>query len=171
MVEYADEPAYRNGTAQLPAQWTAWMSFTRDAPPSLGELQRDAARIARLGPLVAAIEAREREERILQGYLLPDGSEPGAAQVPQSLTSGAAQTKAFPYALDAEPQALPDSDFIAPPRDKVDPGAANSADALRKLAEEDTKRRLKESGVAEGSGPVEGVEGVGRAFKPRRRGA
>lgn len=159
MVEYANEPAYRRGTAQLPAQWTAWMSFTRDTPPSLAELQRDADRLAKLRPLVEAIEKREREERILQGYLLPDGSEP--SKEPDAL-----MPVAPPYPLDAEPA----EEFIAPPREKVDPTAANSADELRKLAEEDTKRRLKESGVAEGSGPVEGVEGVGRAFKPRRRG-
>ena len=163
-------------------QWTAWLSYTRNTPPSLAELRADEARLQRLQPLIAEIERREREERIQQGYLLPDGTEPAKEsqqgfQVPGSQAAGVA----FPYPLDAEPSQqveapkapqheVSDSEFIAPPREKVDPSQANSAEELRKLAEEDTKRRLRESGVAEGSGASEGVEGVGRTFKPRRRG-
>lgn len=141
------------------------------------ELQRDAERQTRLGPMIAAIEAREREERILQGYLLPDGTEvpradqPETFKIPSTLSqpglSVPGPTAVPPHQIDGDGNA----EYLAPPRAKVDPTESNSADELRKLAEEDTKRRLRESGVAEGSAAVDGVQGVGRAFKPARRGA
>lgn len=194
------------------------MSYTRDTPPTMPELQRDAIRIARLQPIIARIAERERAERIEQGFLLPDGSEPGHRRVPESLQGNVAMpTRPLRIAeaeagAQAEAQAQaqaavespqpprhpvqpgqvgPDAQAepirpptppsepaptrvtmetpLAPPRAKVDPSA--NADELRALAEEDTRRRMRESGVGEvGVGAGAGVKSVGRAFKPRRRG-
>ncbi|KAL7422551.1 hypothetical protein Q5752_003199 [Cryptotrichosporon argae] len=78
IVEYARTRVriadYTEGTQQLPG-----LSFTRSSPPPLSELQADDARLARLAPLVAQIDARERAERFAQGYLLADGSAPVAS--------------------------------------------------------------------------------------------
>lgn len=205
------------------------MSYTRATPPTMEELERDAARQAALAEKVKLIEAREREERILQGYLLPDGTEVGERKVPTSLggdggerpaieegrlategvTSAADSTQnaggaptfasaggtphasaryAFPPAprervpqkgsapvsvtarADAEAGAPAEEEVpIAPPRPKVDALSTDSA-TLRQLAEEDTRRRLRESGVSEEGEGQAGVQGVGRAFRPRRRG-
>ncbi|KAG6811850.1 hypothetical protein H0H92_005583, partial [Tricholoma furcatifolium] len=48
------------GTA---VQWSAWLSHTRQYPPTLEELQLDAAKQQRVQLNVALIEAREREEK------------------------------------------------------------------------------------------------------------
>jgi NADH dehydrogenase [ubiquinone] 1 alpha subcomplex assembly factor 2 len=163
---------------------------------------------------VAAIEAREREERILQGYLLPDGSEAGERQVPASLGGDQGQIEGKPFASAggsphasakfayppaprekmpakgsapvAEPAPARPGEAggevpgpeegetghgtIAPPRPKVD-ALSTDPETLRRLAEEDTRRRLRESGVSEAGVGEEGVKGVGRGFRPRRRGA
>jgi NADH dehydrogenase [ubiquinone] 1 alpha subcomplex assembly factor 2 len=163
VVEYVDKSAdYRRGTAQLPVQWTAWLSFTRNTPPSLAELQADANRRVRLGPLVAAIEARERAERIQQGYLLPDGSE-----VPRDGSVSVAAPPTPPYPLDVPVE----EPLLAPPREKVNPAQVDSAQELRRLAEEDTRRRMAESGVAEPVAPpaAQSVQPAA-GLKPRRRG-
>lgn len=160
------------------------MSYTRELPPTMAELQVDAARQSRLQPLIAAIEAREKAERIEQGYLLPDGSEPPRsdmdARVPASLSfpgrsgpganflPGEGRKKLVMPPREVA-QAAGFDTSLAPPRATVDPASADDAAALRKLAEDDTRRRLRESGVAESSGQVDGVTGVGRAFKPARR--
>lgn len=235
------------------------MSYTRDTPPSMDELRVDAARQSALRERVKLIEAREREERILQGYLMPDGSEANDRKVPQALGghSGASQIVqqgeegggggagekagegdggrglgmegksglfefasaggkphasakfAYPPAPrermpetssrptpafvdlaanarvqgekevegqqhdDAQAQALSATETIAPPRPKVD-ALSTDANTLRQLAEEDTKRRMRESGVSEaGSAEGEGVQGVQGAggLKPRKRGS
>ncbi|KAL1413580.1 hypothetical protein Q8F55_001354 [Vanrija albida] len=183
-VEYKEQDPnlndYRTGTKQLPVQWQSWMSWTRSAPPSLDELRADAARLARLAPLVARIEEREAAERIAQGYLLPDGSEPAdrrehVARAHGSLPApGEAARKRQRFGLVDEVEPLPieaaRDAAVAPPATKVDAQTHAAADELRRLAEEDTKRRLRESGVSDVGAAVDGVQGVGRAFKPRRRG-
>ncbi|BEI86252.1 hypothetical protein CcaverHIS002_0605390 [Cutaneotrichosporon cavernicola] len=231
-VEYADSPTsyaysspedYRRGTAQLPVQWTAWMSHTRATPPSMDELRKDAARQAALRVRVAMIEAREKAERIEQGYLLPDGTEAGEQNVPSSLdgdgliggvfatTGGSfassggtphasakfayppaprdkmpkrrgsapvvdlAQSESIEAPLQSqtstpEASATDETSPIAPPRAKVD-AMSTDANTLRQLAEEDTRRRLRESGVSEEGVGDAGVKGVGKAFRPRKRGA
>ncbi|CAK9784386.1 hypothetical protein CC85DRAFT_330706 [Cutaneotrichosporon oleaginosum] len=248
VVEYADSPTsyaysspddYRRGTAQLPVQWTAWMSHTRADPPSMAELEADARRQAALRARVLEIEARERAERIQQGYLLPDGSEAGERKVPLALGGAMEEEGTFasaggtphasakfayppapreklppkgsaPVAVDlaagaqaagagqagrahaelagraeaaaaraslAAPETREETPLdaekrepIVPPRAKVD-ALSTDPETLRKLAEEDTRRRLRESGVSEEGVGEAGVTGVGRAFRPRKRGA
>ncbi|WOO77301.1 NADH-ubiquinone oxidoreductase assembly factor N7BML [Vanrija pseudolonga] len=187
-VEYKEQDPnrddYRTGTKQLPVQWQSWMSWTRSTPPSLAELQADAARLARLQPLIARIEERETAERIAQGYLLPDGSEPSDRREHVAMAHGslpapgekARKRQRFGLVAEEAPADIEDAvaahSAVAPPATKVDAATFSEAETLRRLAEEDTKRRLRESGVSDaGSGAgVEGVQGVGRAFKPRRRG-
>ncbi|OCF35785.1 hypothetical protein I316_02277 [Kwoniella heveanensis BCC8398] len=205
------------------------LSHTRVEPPTLPELSSDSARQESLISKVAAIEQREREERIRQGYLLPDGSVPpglgagggreygqvagpstaterrarierigsgsgsgggsGSGQsqiafqsqsnnlsqpisasgsasssltnsstpsrpgsVPNALTSDNKYT--LPQSSNAYPIPTPlttpttSGPGIAPPRDPrtVDPSKYASADELRRLAMEDTKRRIAELG-------------------------
>ncbi|GMK57351.1 hypothetical protein CspeluHIS016_0401850 [Cutaneotrichosporon spelunceum] len=229
-VEYADSPTsyaysspedYRRGTAQLPVQWTAWMSHTRATPPSMDELRKDAARQAALRVRVAEIEARERAERIEQGYLLPDGAEAGERKVPASLGGNVGQTGEFasaggtphasakfayppapreklpnrgsaPVAVDLAKASLEPSTSQAAPASSSEPAPAEGKDGqigdialprvkvdalstdpstLRKLAEEDTRRRLRESGVSEEGLGEAGVKSVGKGFRPRKRGA
>ncbi|WVQ95239.1 hypothetical protein IAU59_002334 [Kwoniella sp. CBS 9459] len=223
-VEYKktrDLSEYSRAELRPPVQWRAWLSHTRVEPPSLPELSSDTARQESLLPKIAAIEAREREERIRQGYLLPDGSEPphagtgggtgsGYGQVagpstpserrarlerigqpqpqPQgSYTSASAFGASTPASSSSSPSKAgtvlnaltsdnahvsssspskgntypiptPPSSGLAPPRDprSVDPSKYASADELRKLAMEDTKRRIAESGGASGQGQQEG---------------
>lgn len=187
-------------------QWTAWMSHTRDKPPTMAELQADANRQAALQQRVRVIEERERAERIEQGYLREDGSEIGVQEVPDRLKLGApvyvnervtdgwttgtggvphASAKfAFPprprererddrraarFARQAEAEMEPEEPpepMIAPPRAKVD-ALSQDPGELRRLAEEDTRRRMRESGVEEN---IEGKKIEQAAFTPRRRG-
>lgn len=67
----------------------------------------------------------------------------------------------------------PSSPGVPPPPETVDPSSNSSKDTLRKLAEEDTKRRIAEAGgdVSSGDKGVQGVQlGTSGGFKPRRRG-
>ncbi|KIY64190.1 hypothetical protein CYLTODRAFT_402177 [Cylindrobasidium torrendii FP15055 ss-10] len=67
-VEYATKDAYWDyigGKKRLPAQWSAWLSHTRIDAPTWDELQRDMARQQQLKIRVAAIEQRDREEKML----------------------------------------------------------------------------------------------------------
>jgi len=62
---------------------------------------------------------------------------------------------------------------LAPPARTVDPSAHSGKDELRRLAEEDTRRRMAQSGVEDAR--AEGVRGVAvgagaGGLKPRRRG-
>ncbi|WVF67665.1 hypothetical protein IAT40_002424 [Kwoniella sp. CBS 6097] len=221
-VEYKktrDLSEYSRAELKPPVQWRAWLSHTRVEPPTLPELSTDTARQESLLPKIAAIEAREREERIRQGYLLPDGSVPPqgpggkeygqvagpstpserrarierigqpqpqpqpqpqsqsqqsqqqsqsaypttsssaatgsgsgsgsnsrAGTVPNALTSDNRSTS--PSSSNTYPVPTPTSDGIAPPRDprSIDPSKYASTDELRRLAMEDTKRRIAESG-------------------------
>lgn len=172
---------YRTGTKQLPVQWQSWMSWTRSSPPSLAELQADASRLARLQPLIARIEERETAERIAQGYLLPDGSEPTDRREHVAMAHGTLpapgeaprKRQRFGLVAEEEPVHIEDAvagHVVAPPATKVDASTHHEAETLRRLAEEDTKRRLRESGVSDSGSAAEGVQGVGRGFKPRRRG-
>lgn len=201
------------------------MSHTRDTPPTMEELKTDYARQMALRERVAAIEERERAERIEQGYLREDGSEIGHEEVPRRLELGgpvwinvkpgeeeaakaaasagavsgpaswstgtagvphASAKYAFPPRRDsrraarmqrqaevveeevATEQVVEEGVRIAPPRAKVDALSQDPAE-LRKLAEEDTKRRMRESGVEE-STEGERVEPAAFAPAPRRRG-
>lgn len=173
---YNNRLEYRLGTQQLPVQWTAWMSFTRENPPTMEELKKDWIRQERLKAKVKEIEERERQERIAQGYLNPDGSEidPDKLEAPRDLTPkhGITQQRGFdlpPSAVQEASQAMGQETYIAPPREKVDPMETDDPEELRRLAMEDTKRRMEESGVAEHR-KEEDVQGIGQGFKPRRRG-
>ncbi|WVQ79998.1 hypothetical protein IAT38_002099 [Cryptococcus sp. DSM 104549] len=210
---------YMREDMRPPFQWRAWLSHTRHDPPTVEELQRDLVRQARLLPRVAAIEAREREERIRQGYLLPDGSVPEVApQIAGPSIKGErkAQAERFVKGTEApvggagaragqagqagqvgrgregEDRAAemayqiptPTSPGVAPPRQTIDPAKYASPEELRKLAEEDTKRRIAQSqgqkGVDVPGGPgaggrqvkdeVEGVQFGKGGLEPRRRG-
>lgn len=186
--------------------------------------------------MIAAIEQREREERIRQGYLPSPASDEVMGQIADPSSSkhsglrygegsaGAARLNTAPSfvprqnregrekspkqqgvaqqvseahsrgkeepiqhprdGLDtrnpAYPVPTPETPGVAPPSPTVDPSAHSSAEELRRLSEEDTKRRIQESerktppGQAEGADVRKGKEGVQGVdtggFKPRRRG-
>lgn len=70
------------------------------------------------------------------------------------------------------PVPTPPSPAVPPPADTVEPAQHASKDDLRKLAEEDTKRRIAKQG-GEVTSSNRGVEGVGMGMgglQPRRRG-
>lgn len=188
---YSNRLEYRLGTQQLPVQWTAWMSFTRQDPPTMEELKKDWVRQERLRARVAEIEEREKLERIQQGYLNPDGSEidPDKLEAPSDLQSKIAAPKRGGYAtygaqkptitqargfdlprsaVQEVSQAMGQEAYLAPPREKVDAAQHDDAEELRRLAMEDTKRRMEESGVAEHR-ETEDVQGIDQGFKPARR--
>ena len=79
-----------------------------------------------------------------------------------------------PTALDGEnvyQVPTPHSPSIPPPSETVDPSSHASKDELRKLAEEDTMRRIKQAG-GEVKTSTDGVKNVGvgsEGLKPRRR--
>ncbi|KAL0959964.1 hypothetical protein HGRIS_011628 [Hohenbuehelia grisea] len=54
---------YIGGGKRLAIQWSAWLSHTRVHPPTVNELEADAARQQRVQFNAAMIEAKEREER------------------------------------------------------------------------------------------------------------
>jgi NADH dehydrogenase [ubiquinone] 1 alpha subcomplex assembly factor 2 len=181
--------------------------------------------------MIAAIEEREREERIRQGYLAAPGEgEEAVGQIAGPSTSrhsglrfghGAEQrqgnaqarvntapsfvrkgnvegrgkspkqqgviqspaTEAPAWTQPQPPSApypvpTPETAGVAPPSPTVDPSAHSSPEELRRLSEEDTKRRIAESErkspeQGQGGGSAEGVQGLdtgGGGFKPRRRG-
>ncbi|KIM46845.1 hypothetical protein M413DRAFT_440419 [Hebeloma cylindrosporum] len=60
--EQEDMWKYIGGAERLPVQWSAWLTHTRPNPPTLEELQADAARQQRVAENVDAIEARDRAE-------------------------------------------------------------------------------------------------------------
>lgn len=74
-------------------------------------------------------------------------------------------TAAEPY-----PVPTPTSTRVVPPRETIDPSEHNSAEELRKLAEEDTRRRIEQAG-GEAVQPVVVDRPQAEALKPRRRGA
>lgn len=164
------------------------------------ELQQDAARQSTLVSRIADIEVREREERIRQGYI---SSADPQLDVHSSLPYGAPATRRIqsgpsfaPPATSLRPQQpsaridppapaktldpqqyevpTPPSSNVPLPPLTVDPAQHSTKDDLRKLAEEDTKRRIAEQG-GETETKDTGVQGVGPGFgggglKPRRRG-
>lgn len=163
------------------------LSHTRTTPPTVQELEHDYERQISLLPKVAAIEAREREERIRQGYLLPDGSElehpPSQIGAPSTNTERKAQIQKFisspqNYPTEAPkerspftyPVPTPRSQGVASPRKTIDPSTA-SAKELRKLAEEDTKRRIAQTGNMElpQKDNVQSVQMGKGGLEPRRR--
>ncbi|WVQ71984.1 hypothetical protein IAR50_001527 [Cryptococcus sp. DSM 104548] len=202
-VEYAinrDIAEYGRAELKPPVQWRAWLSHTRSDAPTRQELEKDLYRQSDLLPKIAAIEAREREERIRQGYLLPDGSEPEKTDLKQvtgpSIISGErrAQTQRFIDASNAsrvdtqgkgegevvwreKPAGAyavptPPAPDVAPPRRTIDPTTA-SPEELRKLAEEDTKRRIAQTeGAPEVAhkADVQSVQFGEGGLAPRRRG-
>ncbi|OXG48012.1 hypothetical protein J010_04510 [Cryptococcus neoformans] len=189
-VEYAvnrDIAEYGRADLKPPVQWKAWLSHTRTTPPTVQELEHDYERQISLLPKVAAIEAREREERIRQGYLLPDGSElehpPSQIGAPSTSTERKAQIQKFisspqNYPTEAPkerspftyPVPTPQSQGVASPRKTIDPSTA-SAKELRKLAEEDTKRRIAQTGNMElpQKDNVQSVQMGKGGLEPRRR--
>ncbi|KAH8829356.1 hypothetical protein DL96DRAFT_1597786 [Flagelloscypha sp. PMI_526] len=60
-VEYVDPESYIGGKAQ----WYAWLTFTRNNPPTIEELQADIRRRQNLARNVALLEERDRQEQIL----------------------------------------------------------------------------------------------------------
>ncbi|WRT68710.1 uncharacterized protein IL334_005690 [Kwoniella shivajii] len=220
-----DLAEYSRSELKPPVQWRAWLSHTRVEPPSLEELEFDFSRQQELGPKIIAIEAREREERIRQGYLLPDGSNPNEikpsqiagpsttserkariAQIGQSnhlqpnqshshsqsssqmqgQSQASSRNQPHPInALNSEnntstqseyPIPTPTHNQILPPSITVDPIQHSSAEDLRKLAMEDTRKRIAESEAkSEPEKKDRGVHGVGLGLaegglQPRRRG-
>ena len=96
---------HRTNQMLIPVQWTAWLSHTRSQPPSLTELQSDFTRQSSLLNKIATIEAREKEERIRQGY--------SSIDAPEDIHSG---TKfGLPGRIRAPPSFVPKSTGEAPP--------------------------------------------------------
>ncbi|RXK42386.1 hypothetical protein M231_00376 [Tremella mesenterica] len=163
------------------------LSHTRTDPPSIDELLRDSERMSRLKPMVAAIEQRETAERIRQGYL-PDPSQISSPTIagPSSFYIQQSKSQIVTTERPLEANVGPDLDrmetaypittpsVIPPPRQAVEPSSATSTEELRRLAQEDTKRRINEHGGDTGSEikreVVQSVE-VGQGnLTPRRRG-
>ncbi|KAK4685141.1 NADH dehydrogenase [ubiquinone] 1 alpha subcomplex assembly factor 2, partial [Tremellales sp. Uapishka_1] len=199
-IEYRierDITDYTSGYSRLPVQWTAWMAHTRTNPPTIEELERDYNRQTRLTPLISAIEEREKQERIRQGFLIPD-SETGdyvptpiagpshsrdsaTRQQPSKEPRISSHSSFSEVEVDARrsvpeaetntyPVPTPPSAGVAPSRSTVDP--STSPEELRRLSEKDTRRRMQESGVAEQTGSTgEAIDVTeGQGLKPRRRG-
>jgi NADH dehydrogenase [ubiquinone] 1 alpha subcomplex assembly factor 2 len=99
----------------------------------------------------------------------------GSSSEASSSSQTRPQSPSAPY-----PVPTPETPGVAPPSRTVDPSAHSSPEELRRLSEEDTKRRIRESErktppaqaepVGSASDGVQGVTG-GSGFKPRRRGA
>jgi len=184
----------------IPRQELSWrpgLSHTRSNPPTTSELQNDTTRQSNLKPLIEAIEARETAERIRQGYL-PDpslnneGVKPIAG--PSTNTAQLNTRPSFtvpdkrPIEQTGQPASSPTqsgqseskreglvSESVPAPGATVDPGKNDDPAELRRLAEEDTKRRIEQRGgeadLRVGNGNVEGVDvGGGGGLAPRRRG-
>ncbi|KAK0192840.1 hypothetical protein F5146DRAFT_1041697 [Armillaria mellea] len=64
---------YIGGPKRLPVQWSAWLSHTRQDPPTLQELQIDLARQERVFRNATLIEARDREEHLRMSSGLESG--------------------------------------------------------------------------------------------------
>lgn len=141
--------------------------------------------------MVEAIEAREQAERIRQGYLAEPGS--GAETPSPRSIAGPSRINTQPSFVkptqtqkarsqNEEPSRAYDvptgtSPTVPPPGETVDPLRHDDPAELRRLAEEDTKRRIEERGgegdLAKKEGDkVEGVNvgGSGGGLAPRRRG-
>jgi NADH dehydrogenase [ubiquinone] 1 alpha subcomplex assembly factor 2 len=231
------------------------LSHTRIEPPSMAELQTDFQRQQTLLSRVAAIEARERDERIRQGYLLAESEErhrpapiagPSRVHTEPSFSEATAEVSSRP-SISSDPQAqagrttypgtmpdvsrptsppstkdapapqeletdsrpnapvagathrgeplvqhpqgdmqhprdgldtaaepypipTPPSTRVVPPRETIDPSEHSSAEDLRKLAEEDTRRRIEQAG-GEAVQPEVVDQPQAETLKPRRRGA
>ncbi|WVO14547.1 hypothetical protein L204_102182 [Cryptococcus depauperatus] len=188
-VEYSvdrDVSEYIRADLKPPVQWEAWLAHTRTHPPSLQELEHDHQRQVSLLPRVAAIEAREREERIRQGYLLPDGSEPiKVKELAGPSVSGErkAQAEKFIKPLESpRPISVPTSQQVdqnhkpvstfyddPTPRKKVNQNA--SAKELRRLAEEELKSQIAEGRATSTTGKedIQPVQIGHGGLQPRRR--
>ncbi|THH11405.1 hypothetical protein EW146_g8050 [Bondarzewia mesenterica] len=100
-VEYkghGDMWTYVGNAKRLPVQWTAWMSHTRQDPPSIEELQADLMRQQRVLQKAAIIEARDREEleRIAAASAPP-------AEISPSITASASADTPSPIDI-SQPQ-------------------------------------------------------------------
>lgn len=143
--------------------------------------------------MIEAIEAREQAERIRQGYLIEPGTEatprgiagpsrintkpsfvappsPSQSQAPHS--DGTTRNEAPGRAYDIPTATSP---TVPPPPLTVDPLQNDDPVQLRKLAEEDTRRRIEQRGgegdlVKKEGEKVEGVDVGGGGLAPRRRG-
>jgi len=107
---------YVSGMRRLPAQWTAWLSHTRQRYPTIQELTADAARIELTRRNAAILEEKAAKERA------------------QLLALRAAQAIDSPAPAIAEPTV-----------ERVDPRAVSSRELREKFAEEQTKRLRKDS--------------------------
>lgn len=174
------------------------LSHTRTDPPSLDELKADSSRQTRLRPMIEAIEAREREERIRQGYLPAPGTGIATgiegerhAGMPRSIAgpsrintrpSFSSTSQTTETGTDGQNQKYPTSTAtggMPPPGQTVDPIRHDDPAELRRLAEEDTKRRIEQRGgegdlrpekQGEGQGDDDAAATGGLTPRPRRRG-
>ncbi|KIM86760.1 hypothetical protein PILCRDRAFT_314793 [Piloderma croceum F 1598] len=65
-IEYRSENDkwdYIGGARRLPVQWSAWLTHTRQAPPTIEELQADVQRQQRVLRNASLIEANDQQER------------------------------------------------------------------------------------------------------------
>ncbi|WWC71255.1 uncharacterized protein I206_105208 [Kwoniella pini CBS 10737] len=222
-----DLAEYSRSELKPPVQWRAWLSHTRVEPPNLEELKNDFKRQENLQPKIKAIELREKEERIRQGYLLPDGSIPinnnnlknqifisnpstqferkailnniGKTSISQkqkqeqnkqfyqieSNQKSNIQQQQYSNSLNSEKISvensynIPKSTFNSKQNQTFDPIKHSSAEELRKLAMEDTKRRISQNKEKQPKPEKKdhGIQGVGLGLadnsgglQPRRRG-
>ncbi|KAK0494689.1 hypothetical protein EDD18DRAFT_1175660 [Armillaria luteobubalina] len=120
---------YISGPKRLPVQWSAWLSHTRQDPPTLQELQIDLVRQERVLRNAALIEARDREEHLR----MSSGLEPGAissraAQVadtrlelPQEHSGETASSVSAPPPIPAREEPGPKSLPTMPSQDRYEP--------------------------------------------------
>jgi NADH dehydrogenase [ubiquinone] 1 alpha subcomplex assembly factor 2 len=153
--------------------------------------------------MIEAIEARETAERIRQGYLAdpaleapstnprlksipgpsqaqlngrPSFTQPDRRPISQTGQDGDSATSAPSSTAQGRRKVDSTSREVPAPGQPVDPLKHDDPAELRRLAEEDTKRRIEErGGEADLREKSEGVEGVnvgagGGGLAPRRRG-
>ncbi|KAK0470498.1 hypothetical protein IW261DRAFT_1676410 [Armillaria novae-zelandiae] len=116
---------YIGGPKRLPVQWSAWLSHTRQNPPTLQELQIDLARQERVLRNAALIEARDREEHLR----MSSGLEPGAIsqasdtplELPQEHSGETASSVSSPPPIPAREESDAKSLPTMPSQDKYEP--------------------------------------------------
>lgn len=148
------------------------LRFGQGAEQRLGNAQ---ARVNTAPSFVRAPQGSGREKSPKQQGVVPQSA---AESQPPQITPAPQSAQPPPSAGDyAVP--TPETPGVAPPSRTVDPSAHSSPEELRRLSEEDTKRRIQESerkappgsSRGEGSGgAVQGIDTGGSGFKPRRRG-
>ncbi|KAF9653533.1 hypothetical protein BDM02DRAFT_3107441 [Thelephora ganbajun] len=103
------------------AQWTAWLSHTRQHHPTIQELTADVARIEQTQRNAAVLEAKAAEER--------------------------AQLLALRVARPVDSPETPVQAITEPTEERIDPAIVNSQELREKFAKEQAERLQKGSSL------------------------